>query len=248
MITTEEHPFWVPRIGWVEAKDLKVGDRLVDNEGKEYPIESIEIEKEKRTVYNFKVNGYHNYFVTDLSIWTHNCGSGARSLGGLGTVARSYPPTGGGGTYNRPANVSRGPVGVKIEISLPKNVDQFYRSSLKKGLESNKGTGNIASYKGQSFHYSQESVKKGGKSIADQITERGWNDKRIGEAINKPAGTVNWTDQRKGKNNAPVTAYYHKDGGYVVRSNATGEIIQVSQVGDPNWSTYWSPDAIKWIK
>ncbi|MCY9555085.1 polymorphic toxin-type HINT domain-containing protein [Paenibacillus apiarius] len=57
MITTAEHPFWVPGTGWVEAKDLKVGDRLVDNEGKEYPIESIEIEKEKRTVYNFRVNG-----------------------------------------------------------------------------------------------------------------------------------------------------------------------------------------------
>lgn len=91
-------------------------------------------------------------------------------------------------------------------------------------------------------------MKKGGKSIADQITERGWNDKRIGEAINEPVGTVNWTDQRKGQNNAPVTAYYHKDGGYVVRRNDTGEIIQVSQVGDPNWSTYWSQDAIKWNK
>nr|WP_272595542.1 hypothetical protein [Paenibacillus apiarius] len=108
-------------------------------------LQSIKSEKEKRTVYNFRVNGYHNYFVTDLSIWTHNCGAGARSLGGLGTVARSYPPTGGGGTYNRPANVSRGPTGAKIEI--PKNAEQFYKSVLDKGLKSSKGAGEIPSPK-----------------------------------------------------------------------------------------------------
>ncbi|HZG73199.1 MAG TPA: colicin E5-related ribonuclease [Chondromyces sp.] len=111
-----------------------------------------------------------------------------------------------------------------------------------------KGKSSVSSYEGQFFYYSQEPLKKGGKSISDQITERGWNDKRIGEALNDPAGIVNWVDQRKGKNNAPVTAYYHKDGGYVVRSNETGEIIQVSQVGDLNWSTYWPQDAIKWNK
>ena len=88
---------------------------------------------------------------------------------------------------------------------------------------------------GTSFSYSYQPVKKGGKSIADQIAERGWNDKRIGEAIDYPAGIVNWTDQRKGMNNAPVTVYYHKNGGYVARRNDTGEIIQASDVNDPNW-------------
>ncbi|TVX94588.1 hypothetical protein FPZ44_05180 [Paenibacillus agilis] len=32
-VTTEEHSFWVPGIGWVDARDLKEGDKLVDNEG-----------------------------------------------------------------------------------------------------------------------------------------------------------------------------------------------------------------------
>ncbi|WP_261378210.1 HINT domain-containing protein [Paenibacillus agilis] len=46
-VTTEEHPFWVPGVGWVEARDLKVGDLLVDNEGNEYAIERIEVKKEQ---------------------------------------------------------------------------------------------------------------------------------------------------------------------------------------------------------
>lgn len=63
-----------------------------------------------------------------------------------------------------------------------------------------------------------------------------------------PDGIVNWTDQRKGMNSAPVTVYYHKNGGYVARRNDTGEIIQASDVNDPNWSNYWSPSDSKWKK
>ncbi|WP_343224490.1 polymorphic toxin-type HINT domain-containing protein [Paenibacillus sp. ACRRX] len=74
--TTEEHPFWIEGKGWVEAGDLSVGDKLVDRDGQEYPIESITVRTEPTKVYNFRVQGYHNYFVTDLRIWTHNCGGG----------------------------------------------------------------------------------------------------------------------------------------------------------------------------
>ncbi|WP_374021070.1 hypothetical protein ABU162_06620 [Paenibacillus thiaminolyticus] len=41
----EEHPFWVPGQGWVEAQYLKVGDLLQNPEGKPYPIDRIEIKK-----------------------------------------------------------------------------------------------------------------------------------------------------------------------------------------------------------
>lgn len=174
--TTDEHPFWIVDKGWVKSKNLVVGDVLTTSDDKELAIEKVEVKKEHATVYNFMVEDFHTYFVSNLGIWTHNACTSA----------------------------------------------------------------------GTSFGYSYQPVKKGGKSIADQITERGWNDKRIGEAIDDPAGTVNWVDQRKGMNNAPITVYYHRNGGYVARRNDSGEIIQASDVNDPNWSTYWSADDINW--
>ncbi|WII35284.1 polymorphic toxin-type HINT domain-containing protein [Paenibacillus thiaminolyticus] len=71
--TTEEHPFWIPGQGWVEARNLKPGYLLQNPEGKRYPIDRIEIKNDITTVYNFRVEGVHNYFVTELEIWTHNC-------------------------------------------------------------------------------------------------------------------------------------------------------------------------------
>ncbi|MFW5433961.1 polymorphic toxin-type HINT domain-containing protein [Paenibacillus apiarius] len=146
IITTAEHPFWVAGQGWVEARDLKKGDKLVDLDDQEVPIEDIDVKKERITVYNFRVQGIHNYFVTDLKIWTHNCGGRDGALsGGRMSSSVSAPRVGGGGGYSRPANVSRGPVGAKIEI--PKNAEQFYKSVLDKGLKFNKGTGNFPSPK-----------------------------------------------------------------------------------------------------
>ncbi|MEC0192289.1 polymorphic toxin-type HINT domain-containing protein, partial [Paenibacillus apiarius] len=144
IITTAEHPFWVAGEGWVEARDLKKGDKLVDLDDQEVPIEDIDVKKERITVYNFRVQGIHNYFVTDLKIWTHNCGGRDGALsGGRMSSSISAPRVGGGGGYSRPANVGRGPAGAKIEI--PKNAEQFYKSVLDKGLKSNKGTGKIPS-------------------------------------------------------------------------------------------------------
>ncbi|WP_374018010.1 polymorphic toxin-type HINT domain-containing protein [Paenibacillus thiaminolyticus] len=91
--TTEEHPFWVPGQGWVEARLLKVGDLLQNTEGKPYPIDRIEIDKNTSTVYNFRVEGVHNYFVTELEIWTHKCGAG-----GIRNIPTRAPSGGGGGS------------------------------------------------------------------------------------------------------------------------------------------------------
>ncbi|MFW5438874.1 hypothetical protein ACNPIS_31455, partial [Paenibacillus apiarius] len=113
-------------------------DKLVDLDDQEVPIEDIDVKKERITVYNFRVQGIHNYFVTDLKIWTHNCGGRDGALsGGRMSSSISAPRVGGGGGYSRPANVGRGPAGAKIEI--PKNAEQFYKSVLDKGLKSNKG-------------------------------------------------------------------------------------------------------------
>jgi hypothetical protein len=70
--TTDEHPLWIVGKGWVEAQHLAVGDVLTTSDGKELAIENIEVKKEHKTVYNFKVRDFHTYFVSNLGIWTHN--------------------------------------------------------------------------------------------------------------------------------------------------------------------------------
>jgi len=136
--TTEEHPFWITGKGWVEAKDLKEGDKLQDPDGKEYPIEKIEIKNERTTVYNFRVQGVHNYFVTELQIWTHNCGRGVNNP----TSYYSAGNSGGGGVaYQRPVNVNRLPAGTGIKLTK-KEMDTFFKSTMNKALKS-KGTGNV---------------------------------------------------------------------------------------------------------
>jgi hypothetical protein len=71
--TTDEHPFWVvEENGWVMAQDLLVGDHFVDVNGNLLEIERIVKKKEISRVYNFKVSDNHNYYVSNLGIWTHN--------------------------------------------------------------------------------------------------------------------------------------------------------------------------------
>lgn len=70
--TTAEHPFWVKGKGWVKAKDLQKGDLLEDENGVGLPVEKILIKIEKTTVYNFEVEDFHTYYVSDTGIWVHN--------------------------------------------------------------------------------------------------------------------------------------------------------------------------------
>ncbi|NEW04688.1 hypothetical protein GK047_01470 [Paenibacillus sp. SYP-B3998] len=70
--TTKEHPFWIVGKGWVSSEDLMVGERLTTSEGKEISIDRIDVKNEHVIVYNFEVQDYHTYFISDLGIWVHN--------------------------------------------------------------------------------------------------------------------------------------------------------------------------------
>ena len=66
--------FYVENTGWVPASMLKKGDILSLEDGRELPIQSI---KEVTysyyiNVYNFEVEDYHTYYVSDSSILVHN--------------------------------------------------------------------------------------------------------------------------------------------------------------------------------
>jgi hypothetical protein len=79
---TPEHPFWSPGRGWVEAGQLRKGDRLLARDGRSLTITRISSRAVKATVYNFEVEGDHNYYITGAQLLVHNCPTGGGSGGG----------------------------------------------------------------------------------------------------------------------------------------------------------------------
>jgi RHS repeat-associated protein len=70
--TTEEHPFWVPEVGWVAAQDLNVGTYLQTKTESWLDIDRIDVHTGITQVYNFEVAGFHTYFVSELGLLVHN--------------------------------------------------------------------------------------------------------------------------------------------------------------------------------
>ncbi|WP_289811371.1 polymorphic toxin-type HINT domain-containing protein, partial [Thomasclavelia cocleata] len=81
--TTAVHPFWVEN-RWVSAKDLKEGDLLTLADGSAARISGVYGEKldEAVVVYNFEVEEFHTYYVTDTGVLVHN----ANQVGGCGVT------------------------------------------------------------------------------------------------------------------------------------------------------------------
>ena len=70
------HPFYVKTINetkLVEAKDLKIGDIVINSDGNYYPITQIVVKEMKSdNLYNIKVEDNHNYYVSNSNILVHN--------------------------------------------------------------------------------------------------------------------------------------------------------------------------------
>lgn len=79
--TTYAHPFWVAGYGFKAAGELAVGDLVESNNGALYPVQSVETiyPDEKIAVYNFKVEDWHTYYVTETGILVHNSNCSASS-------------------------------------------------------------------------------------------------------------------------------------------------------------------------
>ena len=72
---TSVHPICVSlnnTLEFINAKDLKIGNRLVNYEGNIYEITSITCESVTDTFYNIEVENNHNYYVTENNILVHN--------------------------------------------------------------------------------------------------------------------------------------------------------------------------------
>ena len=74
IISTPSHPFYSPVKGWTDAVHLRAGDILVTVNGELVVVEKIqhEILESPITVYNFQVEGYHTYYVSNINILVHN--------------------------------------------------------------------------------------------------------------------------------------------------------------------------------
>ena len=72
--TTDEHPFYVEGRGFTAAKELKTGDEVRLEDGTAARIESSETRQLDRPVkvYNFEVEDYHTYYVSEQKVLVHN--------------------------------------------------------------------------------------------------------------------------------------------------------------------------------
>jgi hypothetical protein len=68
--TTDNHPFWVPETGWVDAGQLQAGQTLLQPDGSVAKVLSTRREEhpEGVPVFNFQTADYHTYFVAQNSV------------------------------------------------------------------------------------------------------------------------------------------------------------------------------------
>ena len=73
---TEQHVFYIDNVGWIPASMIEEGDKVVLQSGDKSTVEKIDkvVHNELITVYNFEVEDFHTYFVSDASVLVHNNG------------------------------------------------------------------------------------------------------------------------------------------------------------------------------
>ena len=75
IVSTVDHPFYVRGVGFVNAANLCIGFKLVNNKDDILCVEEMfreELHGESVKVFNFQVEDYHTYFVGKNIIWVHN--------------------------------------------------------------------------------------------------------------------------------------------------------------------------------
>lgn len=80
--TTNEHPFYVEGHGWTNASDLKAGDKVQLEDGTAGTVEKAKhvALDNPVTVYNFEVEDFHTYYVSEQKVLVHNtCAATAKN-------------------------------------------------------------------------------------------------------------------------------------------------------------------------
>ncbi len=85
---TPEHPFYLPEENeWRDAGDLSIGDQVFSQSGQTVTVTASETRQGETVVYNFEVQGNHNYFAGQANVLVHNPGFCSGDPAGS---ARSY--------------------------------------------------------------------------------------------------------------------------------------------------------------
>lgn len=78
-----------------------------------------------------------------------------------------------------------------------------------------------------------------GAKIKKQISKRGWTEEMLESVYLNPGKTEPTRDRRYNidgtRKDDPATVYYRGDGAYIVCNDITGDVVQVSDMNDPNW-------------
>lgn len=74
IVSTPGHPFYSPVKGWTDAVHLRAGDILVLVNGEYVVVEKVQHELLEAPihVYNFNVEGFHTYYVSNTGVLVHN--------------------------------------------------------------------------------------------------------------------------------------------------------------------------------
>jgi hypothetical protein len=94
VVTTAEHPFMVASVGWTPAAEMYVGDRIVTLDNEFARIVAIEEKSEPQYAYNFEVDEFNTYAVTEDLLWVHNsCGDTDGPVVGGGASLDNLSPS-----------------------------------------------------------------------------------------------------------------------------------------------------------
>ena len=73
VICAQDQLFYVSKeIGWQEAKNLAVGDAVINCTGEVCIVAAIEVCDELQRIYDITVEDYHNFYVTESELLVHN--------------------------------------------------------------------------------------------------------------------------------------------------------------------------------
>ena len=95
---TADHPFFIGG-HWLRVAELKAGDSVKTYDGSNLVIEQITVVPGRTTVYNFEVEDYHTYYVSNTRVLVHNSGPCPSVIRNLQKYGQAKDFKGKGGVY-----------------------------------------------------------------------------------------------------------------------------------------------------